>query len=216
MDPITSRWQAYETDKRNYVPAIHDPTSMSPACSGLRIRREYAARDTINSRSWDFFHATPPSRISTDELQKASRPVYMDMNPIPSRTNTVQYRLQPQYIPDPSRSDTTIEDLGVAPAAPLPQLPSAKFSMNPYTQRLDAEGSDARNMIRELRSAVVEDNRERRTDADRILTERQFYDRWLPPKTAMDIGSLQAYELLRPKQDDWRANMRSGGAGDSL
>ena len=68
-------------------------------------------------------------------------------------------------------------------------------------------------MIRELRSAVVEDNRERRTDADRILTERQFYDRWLPPKTATDISSLQAYELLRPKQDDWRANMRGG---DSL
>jgi len=41
-------------------------------------------------------------------------------------------------------------------------------------------------------------------DTDRSLTQRQFQDRWLPPKTGTDIQSLQAYELLRPKQDDWR------------
>jgi hypothetical protein len=55
-----------------------------------------------------------------------------------------------------------------------------------------------------MKAAVYEDNRELATDTDRSLTQRQFQDRWLPPKAAADIQSLQAYELLRPKQDDWR------------
>jgi hypothetical protein len=69
---------------------------------------------------------------------------------------------------------------------------------------LDAGGFDSRNIIREMRGAVVEDNRERQIDADRMLTERQFYDRWLPARAATDAASLQAYELLRPKQDEWK------------
>jgi hypothetical protein len=28
-------------------------------------------------------------------------------------------------------------------------------------------------------------------------------DRWMPVKTATDIASLEAYELLRPKRDEW-------------
>jgi len=49
----------------------------------------------------------------------------------------------------------------------------------------------------------VEDNRDRQVDASRQLAERQFYDRWLPQKTAVDIASIEAYELLRPKRDEW-------------
>jgi hypothetical protein len=59
-------------------------------------------------------------------------------------------------------------------------------------------------MIRELRGAVVEDNRERGVDAARALAARQFTDRWLPPRAGGDLASLQAYDLLRPKQDEWR------------
>jgi len=47
--------------------------------------------------------------------------------------------------------------------------------------------ADARNIMRKFRGSVVEDNRERANDADRSLAQ-----------------SLQAYELLRPKQDNWR------------
>ena len=184
MDPISQRWEAYEKDRRFGNPALQDPTIITPVAGGVRIRREYGARDGINSRAWDHFHATPPTDISTQNLTQDTRnPKYMDMNPICSRTNTVQYRNQPEY-----------------------QTNSANtFSTNPYTQRLDAGGSDARNMIRELRSAVTEDNRERDVDADRLLAQRQFYDRWLPATAAADAASLQAYELLRPKQDDWRS-----------
>jgi hypothetical protein len=177
---------------------LHDPTALSPACGGLRVRREYGARDAVNSRAWDYFHATPPTQTSSDDLRRRGAPVYMDMNPICARTATNKYRAQPEYIPDPPRAATT-----GAPTA-SPRAPSDSFSANYYTQRLDAGGSDGRNMIRELRSAVVEDNRERALDADRALISRQFYDRWLPAVAATDAASLQAYELLKPKQDDWR------------
>ena len=136
------------------------------------------------------------------DLQKAER-TYMDMNPIASRTNTVPYRIQPQYIPDTqpqTRPDRDVLDDRTHREQTLP----GSFSENSYTQRLASEGSDARNMIRELRSAVVENNADNQIHTDRLLTERQFGNRWLPPKAATDIASLQAYELLRPKTDSWR------------
>lgn len=182
MDSISSKWDEYEREKRIGMPSVHDPTLPTPI-SGVRVRREYVARDAVNSRAWEFFHATPPTQVASSNVQTANSPVYMDMNPICSRTNTVQYRVQPQYLPDTSK-------------------PSGQYSTNPYTQRLDAAGSDARNMIRELRSAVTEDNRENQIQADQKLLERQFYDRLLETR---DTPSLEAYELLRFKQDDWRS-----------
>lgn len=204
MDPLTNRWAAIDADRRSYAPALHDPTSMTPACGGLRVRREYAARDAINARAWDNFHATPPTQVSSADLKQAGRPVYMDMNPINSRCDVGNYRAQIQYIPDPPRAATTASMLGVPPLPAGVKPPAPTFSANPYTQRLDAGGDDERNMMRELRGAVVEDNRERQIDADKLLAQRQFYDRWLPAQTATDAASLQAYELLRPKTDDWR------------
>ena len=198
------KWEELEREKRAFTPALRDPTVLQPTCQVLRVRQEYNGRDAINSRSWDFFHATPPTQVSEHGLQTKNAPAYMDMNPICSRTNTVQYRIQPNYIPDPARGTTTTESLGVPPPPGPIEAPSDRFSMNPYTQRLNAGGQDARNMIRELRGAVVEDNRERGVDAARALTARQFNDRWLPPRAALDLASLQAYELLRPRQDDWR------------
>jgi hypothetical protein len=200
-----SKWEELEREKRAHMPALYDPTAFQPACTVLRVRQESNGRDAINSRSWDFFHATPPTQISATELKHKNAPVYMDMNPICSRTNAVQYRIQPSYIPDPPRAATTSDALGVPPPATSVQAPSDTFSGNPYTQRMNAGGYEARNMLRELRGAVVEDNRERGVDAARALAARQFNDRWLPPQAGTDLASLQAYELLRPKQDEWRS-----------
>jgi len=63
--------------------------------------------------------------------------------------------------------------------------------------------------MREFRGSVVEDNRERANDTDRSLTQRQFTDRWLPQMSAADAQSLEADELLRPKQDNWRGTTGS-------
>ena len=169
-----------------WLPPPVDPTALPPAnLSALRIRREGNARDTTNSRLWDSFHATPPLVTSSEVVKETEGPRFMDMNPISSRLNAVNYRRQVDYFPNAA------------------DPPPSTFSANPYLQRMDSEGSDARNIIREVRGAVVEDNRDRQVDASRLLTERQFYDRWMPPKTAVDIGSIEAYELLRPKRDDW-------------
>ena len=203
MDSLEERWDAYDKARRFGYPGLQDPTSGPQTCPIVRIRKEYNSRDAINSRAWDFFHATPPTQVSSHNLQR-NPPAYMDMNPIPSRTNAVQYRNQPEYIPNPERGPATAESLGVPPPAGPIKAPAKEFSQNPYMQRLDADGDGSRNIIRELKSAVFEDNRELAIDTDRSLTQRQFQDRWLPPKTAVDIQSLQAYELLRPKQDDWR------------
>jgi len=206
MDPIQARWEAITHDRiTGQERPLPDPTTMAPGISGLRIRREFTARDAINSRAWDSFHATPPTAISTDMLKTKNEPLYMDMNPINSRTNTVQYRIQMQYVPDPVRGSTSVSS-GIAPPAAPPAPPPATFSQNPYLQRLDATAEDARNVIRELRGALVEDNRERANDSDRSLVQRQFVDRWLPQRTAADAAGLEAYELLRPKQDEWRTS----------
>jgi hypothetical protein len=214
MNPMEERWASLQDQRLRGGGALPDHGVLSPACGGLRIRREGGARDSINSRAWDFFHATPPTQVASATLESHARTmgraVYMDMNPINSRISNVKFRMQPEYMPDPPRAPARTGDLGVSGVASIPSAPSNKFSENYYTQRLDAGGSDARNIIRELRSAVVEDNRELQVDADRALTQRQFYDRWLPARAATDAASLQAYELLRPKQDDWR----SAYAGD--
>jgi hypothetical protein len=209
MDPTQVRWEAITHERMTgQERPLPDPTTMAPGLSGLRIRREFTAREAINSRAWDSFHATPPTAISTDMLKTKNQPLYMDMNPIASRTNTVQYRNQMDYLPEPPRGSTSITT-GIAPPAPSPVPPPATFSQNPYLQRLDATAEDARNILRELRGAVVEDNRERANDSDRSLVQRQFVDRWLPQIAATDASSLEAYELLRPKQDQWRLSNTS-------
>jgi hypothetical protein len=178
------KWEKLQTERGIGFPPIQDPTTVSfsdPACSGLRIRKEPSGRDYMNSRLWDNFHATPPTQVSSEMLKTKNGPVYMDMNPTCTRKDVKQFRQVPEYMPTTG-------------------LPPAQNSTNPFLQRLDTEGSDARNVIRELRSAVTEDNRERDIDAAKRLAERQFTDRWLPPQTGSDIASLQAYELLRPKQ----------------
>jgi uncharacterized protein YfeS len=79
------------------------------------------------------------------------------------------------------------------------ELPPALPSTNPYLSRLDPAGDDGRNIIRELRSAVVEDNRDRLVDASRLMIERQFSGKYMPPKAVIEATEINAYELLRPK-----------------
>jgi hypothetical protein len=181
-DDSVSKWNNLQPMAGGNFPPVRDPTEMSiPTCSALRIRREQNGRDFVNSRLWDNFHATPPTQTASKDLENTGVPKFMDMNPTSSRKDAGQFRHQLEYMPTNS-------------------LPAEKNSTNPYLQRLDAEGSDARNIIRELRSAVSEDNRERDLESSKRLAERQFQNRWMPQQEAETAASLQAYELLRPKQ----------------
>lgn len=177
-----SKWESLQPMAGSHFPPVRDPTEMEiPTCSALRIRREQNGRDYANSRLWDNFHATPPTQTSSDQIKQTSDPKFMDMNPTGTRKSDGQFRHQLDYMPDNT-------------------LPTGKNSQNPFLQRMDAEGSDARNIVREFRDAVTEDNRERDIESAKRLADRQFTDRWLPPQVAEEAATLQAYELLRPKQ----------------
>jgi hypothetical protein len=185
-------------------PPLHDPTQINiPISASARIRLEPNTRDAINSRIWESIQYDTKSP-NTDEIATATSPVFQDMNPINSRTTTNSYNQQAQYFPDPPRPATGPNSIP-KPAAD-PKLNSG-LANNPYLQRLDPT-QDARNIPRELRGAVSEDNREREVDAARILCERQFTYRFIPEDQSIKIASLQAYELLRPKTDDYNKTFR--------
>lgn len=178
-----SRWASIQAERGYGFPPTRDMAELEiPTCSALRVRREANGDDYMNARMWDNFRATPPTQVSSDVLARNTEdPRFMDMNPVGTRRSGAQFRHQLDYMPSVA-------------------LPPERNSTNPFLQRLDAEGRDARNIVREFRDAVVEDNRERDLAASRRMTERQFQDRWVPPDAAKEMESLQAYELLRPKQ----------------
>ena len=186
---------------RMWAPLPYTPTSMPPAeISALRIRREGNSRDTVNSRLWDNFHSTPPLFVSSDVLKHTSidNPRFNDMNPISSRTNVIDYRRQISYMPD---KPIKVNASGLSEPSKISyELPPSLPSTNPYLSRLDPAGDDSRNIIRELKSAVVEDNRDRMIDSSRLLIQRQFSsDRYLPKKSIESASEMIAYELLRTK-----------------
>jgi hypothetical protein len=201
---LQDRWSSYSEESRRWNPPLHDPTKINiPVSASARIRFEPNSRDAINSRIWESIQYDTKSP-NTDDIQKASSPVYQDMNPQSARNSSNNYNQQPQFFPDPPRPTTKN---GIAPRAAEP-IQQPGLVQNPYLQRLDAT-HDARNIPREMRSAVYEDNREREVDASRLLSERQFSSRFLPEDQALKAASLQAYDLLRPKTDDYNKTYRS-------
>ncbi len=114
-----------------WAPKPYEPTAMPPAeLSALRIRREGHSRDTVNSRMYDNFHATPPLFVASDVLKKTTDPRFMDMNPICSRTNVVDYRRQISYMPD---NVIKVDATGLTRVSkPVYELPPALPSTNPY------------------------------------------------------------------------------------
>lgn len=197
------RWSAYSDQSRNWNPPLHDPTQINiPMSASARIRFEPNSRDAINSRIWESVQYDTKSPNSEDII-KAPSAVFQDMNPLLARNSLNNYNQQPQFFPDPPRPTAKG---GVPQRAAEPQQ-APGLTKNPYLQRLDAT-QDARNIPREMRSAVYEDNREREVDAARLLSERQFSSRFLPDDAAVKAGTLQAYELLRPKTDDFNKTYR--------
>ena len=193
-----SRWTTYAEQTREWNPPLNDPTKINiPMSASARIRFEPNSRDAINSRIWESIQYDTKSPNSED-IKSAASPVYQDMNPLSARTSSNNYNQQAQFFPDPPRPSTRG---GVVPPAAAPRQEPGLIK-NTYLQRLDAE-QDARNIPREMRSAVYEDNREREVDAARLLSERQFSSRFLPDDQAEKVATIQAYELLRPRSDDY-------------
>jgi hypothetical protein len=114
-----------------------------------------------------------------------------NMQPSSSTNDRRPYRDDGQYFPD---SKDPFE---------RPRLPPQSLFMNPWLQDYNIEAGD---VTRELRTAVTEDNRFLSDDVSRRIAGRTFEHQWIPAATTNAIASqkLEAAELLRPAQDDYR------------
>jgi hypothetical protein len=192
------RWESLSAEMRKGNPPLHDPTKINiPVSASARIRFEPNSRDAMNSRIWESIKYDTPAPNSND-IANSHSPILQDNNPISSRISMNNYNNQAQFFPNPERSrDSIIGETQQQPG----------LIKNPFLQRLDAV-NDGRNMPREMRAAVYEDNRERDIEASRVLVERQFSHRFLPEQEAATIQSIKAFELLRPKIDDYSKSYR--------
>jgi len=178
-------------------PPLHDPTKINiPVSASARIRFEPNSRDAMNSRIWDSLKYDVKEPNSAD-ITKSSMPVVQDNNPISSRTSLNTYNRQAQFFPDPERSRDAIGETVLIPG----------LIKNPYLQRLDPV-NDGRNILRDMRSSVYEDNKEQYVEASKVLVARQFSHRFLPEQEAAAVQSIKAFELLRPKIDDYSKSYR--------
>ena len=193
------KWDSLNEEMRRGNPPLFDPTKINiPISASARIRFEPNSRDAINSRIWESLQYDTKSPTS-QAIKEAPSPVFMDMNPLSSRNSIQNYNQEQQFFPDVPRHAP--KQSGIAPPIAKATLEPGLIN-NPYLQRLDPV-KDARNIPREMRSAVYEDNRERDIDSTRLLAERQFTSRYLPEDESSRASALQAFELLRPKTDDY-------------
>jgi len=190
------RWNSLSDEMRRGNPPLHDPTKINiPMSASARIRFEPNSRDAINARIWESLKYDTKEPNSMD-IQASHAPIVQDNNPISARGSTQNYNKQSQFFPDPPRTRESV--------APVSQDQGLK---NNFLQRLDPV-NDGRNLPREMRAAVYEDNLDRQLDSSKILAERHFSHRFLPEQQAAAIQSIQAYELLRPKTDDYQKAYR--------
>jgi hypothetical protein len=84
-------------------------------------------------------------------------------------------------------------------------LPPKNLELNPWTNGYDIESGD---IARELRGTVKESNRFFTQDVSARMAGRTFEHQWIPAAASRAIAEqkLEASELLRPAQDDYRRN----------
>lgn len=191
------RWESLSDEMRRGNPPLHDPTKINiPMSASARIRFEPNSRDAMNSRIWDSlkYDVKAPNAI---DIANSPTPIVQDNNPISSRTSLNTYNRQAQFFPDPERSRDAIGETVLIPG----------LIKNPYLQRLDPV-NEGRNIPRDMRSSVYEDNKERDIEASKVLAARQFSHRFLPEQEKATVQSIKAFELLRPKIDDYSKTYR--------
>ena len=190
--------QAFRKEERSVLTdsvVTETPTTMS----GVRIRVEPNSRDAMNSRILEQMPFTAARNIVPQDILNATKPLVQDMNPIDSRRGVNSYKKAVEFFPD---ADTKT---GIQPQAKEPE----RFMQNPYLQRLDA-ANEPRQIVRELRSAVTEDNREKYLDLSQKIANRNFSHVLIQGDQVMvqQVTNLKAYELLKPKLDDFSTDYR--------
>ena len=190
--------QAFRKEERSILtdPVVTETPTIG---SGVRIRVEPNSRDAMNSRILEQMPFTAARNIVPKDILNATKPLVQDMNPIDSRRGVNSYKQAVEFFPD---ADTKT---GIQPKAKEPE----RFMQNPYLQRLDA-ANEPRQIVRELRSAVTEDNREKYLDLSQKIANRNFSHVLIQGDQVMvqQVTNLKAYELLKPKLDDFSTDYR--------
>jgi len=194
--------QAFRKEERSVLnePVVTEAPALNAFAtgSGIRIRVEPNSRDAMNSRILEQMPFTAARNITPKDILNSTKPIVQDMNPIDSRRGVNSYKQAVEFFPD---ADTKT---GIQPPAKEPE----RFMQNAYLQRLDA-ANEPRQIIRELRSAVTEDNREKYLDLSQKIANRNFSHVLIQGTDVVPMATnLKAYELLKPKLDDFSTDYR--------
>jgi len=186
--------QAFRKEERS---VLNESVVTEVPTTGVRIRVEPKSRDAMNARILEQMPFTAARNITPNDILKSNKPLVQEMNPIDSRRGINSYKQAVEFFPD---ADTKT---GVQPKMKQPE----RFMQNPFLQRLDAQ-NEPRQIARELRSAVTEDNREKYLDLSQKIANRNFSSVLLEAAEEEKLVNLTAYELLKPKIDDFSQQFR--------
>jgi len=168
----------------SYTPQYAGPLRIPPANFQPRVRKETSIIDTTNSRyieNWNT--ALPIQQVKQFDITKSVStnsllPNIMDMAPLPSRTDSRDFRQSQPYIPS-----------------------GPNLSENPFFDRYDPT-RDPKNMVREVRSAVYEiKDTDRGIKESERIRQRTFADRY-EKEGETPTNLTQWFDLLRPKIDN--------------
>lgn len=178
-----------EAQTRQWAAPLPNIFDRAPFIDGARQRVEWGTRDTINNRLWaDTITAGPAfARGSV-----AADP----MLPSASRSDNRPYAVGgPAYFA--SAPATSSEE--------RPTLPPQSLYQNPWSSGFNVGAGD---IGKELRGVVKED---REIAVSNRLVGRTFEHQWVPEEATRAIAErkIDASELLRPAQDDYRTSYLS-------
>jgi hypothetical protein len=166
------------------------PTNYTPEMSflsmNIRSRREMSTRDAANIRQFEHWQTDGPF-LQNDRPDLNGPTILNDMNPTNSRSLDSKQYLQNR--PMKAGQDS--------------------FSRNPYFEGYSPV-FDPRNAIREVRSAIFEDNFDKGLKESKRLLARSFTNTWAPEGWVKEqnLDTLNAYDSLKPQMNVMETNFR--------
>lgn len=177
---------------------------------------QYSRRDVSGVAWWMDMNATP-SRLYREDLKQnqpfvvpaANSPEVKKTLELNDKINQTLFAIQelkkkPQSLTVQTQLQQ-YQELYSLYLSEQKQIQVDTLSQNPYFDKYDP-ASDSRNVIRELRGAVSEDVVDRGLRQSQKLLTRDFdSQRWVPQGMPQHQGidQLTAFELIRPKVDDY-------------
>ena len=192
-----NRLAGREQQTRAWTSPVVTPISFDVSV-GPRQRLEWETRDTINNRLWADTLDAGPKAVTTAMLAAHPSHGAETMQPSDSRTDRRPYLPGVQYFPDAPDPRS-----GQVPERPT--LPPKSLFQNPWSYGYNIEAGD---VAHELRGTVKETNRFYTEDVSARMAGRTFEHQWIPPEVTKSLAErkIDASELLRPAQDDFRQN----------